>query len=250
MLVELIWITSDTHFNHQNILAYEPESRPFNTVEEMNETIINNWNSKISPTDDVYHLGDFFMGQQTGIEPILKRLNGNITLIRGNHDTPNRIAIYKQHGIEVKDIDYLSYHGKFFILCHFPIASPEFIQMVRTDNSEAVVLYGHVHHNALRGYVDGTYHVGLDTNNLMPLSLYNIWQECCQVETNEIEEKESFGIWEIEIGNPIRNGDKELPCVVRRCNKCVYLPSTCCHSDNMGHCVKYKRDPPDGGLYN
>jgi calcineurin-like phosphoesterase family protein len=157
--------------------------------EEMNEAIIERWNSVVSPEDEVYHLGDFFMGQLTGIEPILNRLNGKITLIRGNHDQKNRIKIYEEHGIEVKNLEYIQYKGRFFILCHFPIASEEFIRMVIKDNSEVVNLYGHVHSNAPKGYVNGTYHVGMDTNDLTPISIQQIWEECwpAEIMTPEIE---------------------------------------------------------------
>jgi calcineurin-like phosphoesterase family protein len=50
--------------------------------------------------------------------------------------------------------------------------------MVIEDNSEVVNLYGHVHSNAPLGYNNGTYHVGVDTNNLVPISLEQIWREC------------------------------------------------------------------------
>lgn len=178
----MIWMTSDLHFNHENILKYEPVSRPFATVEEMNEVLIQNWNSKIGPGDIVYVLGDLCMGRYDTIEPIIKRLNGKIILIRGNHDTPRRIEVFQSLGIEVRDIEYLRYKGRFFILCHFPIASEEFMDMVVRDNSEVVNLYGHVHHNAPKGYHKGTYHVGVDTNDLMPISLSQIWEECWPVE--------------------------------------------------------------------
>lgn len=174
----MIWITSDTHFNHINILKYETKTRPFETIEEMNEVIINNWNSVVKSTDTVYVLGDFFMGPIDKIVPILSRLKGKIILIRGNHDTPLRLDLYRSYGIEVKDIDYLRYKGRYFILCHFPIASEEFIQMVIRDNSEVVNLYGHLHSNAPAGYVNGTYHIGLDTNNLRLLSIEEIWSNC------------------------------------------------------------------------
>lgn len=174
----MIYVCSDTHFNHANILKYEPTSRPFETIEEMNNTIIKNWNSVVTKEDTVYVCGDMFMGPLDKINEILDQLNGKIILVRGNHDTKNRLEYFKEYGIEVKDIDYISYKGRFFILCHFPIASEEFINMVRKDNSEVVVLYGHVHSNAPTGYVDGTYHVGMDTNNLTPISLEQIWQEC------------------------------------------------------------------------
>jgi calcineurin-like phosphoesterase family protein len=175
-------MTSDLHFNHENILKYEPVSRPFATVEEMNEVLIQNWNSKIKPEDIVYVLGDLCMGRYDTIEPIIKRLNGKIILVRGNHDTPRRIEVFQSLGIEVRDIEYLRYKGRFFILCHFPIASEEFMDMVVRDNSEVVNLYGHVHHNAPKGYHKGTYHVGVDTNDLMPISLNQIWEECWPAE--------------------------------------------------------------------
>ena len=62
-------------------------------------------------------------------------------------------------------------------MCHFPIASEEFMEMVRKDNSEVIMLYGHIHSNAPKGYVDGTFHVGVDTNELRPVSVEEIWQQ-------------------------------------------------------------------------
>ena len=185
----MIYFTSDTHFNHTNILKYESETRPFETIEEMNEVLISNWNSVVKEDDIVYVLGDFFMGTLDSIEPIYNRLNGKVILIRGNHDTKNRLKIYEELGIEIKDIEYLNYKGRFFILCHFPIASEEFIKMVIRDNSEVVNLYGHIHSNAPKGYVNGTYHIGCDTNNLTPISIQQVWSECWpeEIMTPEIE---------------------------------------------------------------
>lgn len=143
----------------------------------MNEAIIKNWNNVVQDDDTIYVLGDFFMGQVEKIKPIIYRLKGHIILIRGNHDNEKRIAFYQELGIPVKDIDYISYKGRFFILCHFPIASQEFIDMVRRDNSEVCLLYGHVHDQAPTGYKDGTFHVGVDTNNLTPVALDDIWRQ-------------------------------------------------------------------------
>ena len=83
------------HFNHKNIIKYEPDSRgQFNSIEEMNETIMQNWNSVVNNEDTIYVLGDFFMGHISTIEPILNRLKGKIILIRGNHDQKNRRKIF------------------------------------------------------------------------------------------------------------------------------------------------------------
>ena len=188
-----IFMTSDCHFNHYNILKYEAETRPFETVNEMNETIIANWNKVVTDKDTIYVLGDFFMGMLDKIDAILPRLKGKIILIRGNHDTENRIKKFKEYGIEVKDIDYITYKGRFFILCHFPNDNSEFIKMITSNNSEVVWLYGHIHGNAPKGYVNGTYHVGMDTNDLTPISLDQIWEECWDADHIQYKEAAEKG---------------------------------------------------------
>lgn len=79
-----IWVTSDTHFNHVNIIKYC--NRPFLSVEEMNEVIINNWNDVVPKGATVYHLGDFALGDKSLIPDLLNRLNGHIKFVMGNHD--------------------------------------------------------------------------------------------------------------------------------------------------------------------
>lgn len=79
------WFISDTHFGHKNILEYEKEARPFETIEEMNENIIDRWNKVVKEKDIVFHLGDFAFGKHN--IDIGKRLNGHKKLIMGNHDT-------------------------------------------------------------------------------------------------------------------------------------------------------------------
>lgn len=80
-----IWVTSDTH--HANIIKYC--NRPFSSVEEMNETIIENWNKVVSKGDIVYHLGDFALGDKSLIPDFIRRLTGHISFIMGNHDNLN-----------------------------------------------------------------------------------------------------------------------------------------------------------------
>jgi calcineurin-like phosphoesterase family protein len=84
--------TSDTHFGHANIIRYS--NRPFDSVPEMNEALIANWNARVAWDDTIYHLGDVAMGPWTGDEKegldswdsILTRLNGYKILVIGNHD--------------------------------------------------------------------------------------------------------------------------------------------------------------------
>jgi len=76
----MIYFTSDTHFDHENIIKYC--NRPFKDVNHMNESMIENWNNTVNDTDTVMHLGDFSFKS----DKFINRLNGNITLIKGNHD--------------------------------------------------------------------------------------------------------------------------------------------------------------------
>lgn len=80
------YFVSDTHFGHFNVIKYS--NRPFNNVDEMNESMINNWNQVVKPGDTVYHLGDFAFAKDYEIINILNSLNGQKHFIYGNHDKP------------------------------------------------------------------------------------------------------------------------------------------------------------------
>jgi len=88
------WLTSDTHFGHENIIRYC--GRPFKSLKEMDETLVKNWNSRVSKGDTVYFLGDFCFKKSTeapnanAFEYYREQLNGNIVFIGGNHDRQNR----------------------------------------------------------------------------------------------------------------------------------------------------------------
>lgn len=82
-----IWVISDTHFNHGNIIDYC--ERPFKSTEEMDNTLVENWNKVVKDNDVVYHLGDvYFSGGRTDgyISTLLSRLRGRQRLVLGNHD--------------------------------------------------------------------------------------------------------------------------------------------------------------------
>lgn len=81
------WLISDTHFSHAKMLEWETGKRPFDSVQEMNEHMIQNWNSLVKPHDIVYHLGDVYFGTtQSYIDKVHHRLMGKKRLIWGNHD--------------------------------------------------------------------------------------------------------------------------------------------------------------------
>lgn len=93
----MLWVTSDFHFDHFNIIKYT--NRPFESLYQMNETIIKKFNSVVSNDDTTYFLGDFcFCKRKSSEEDYIKvarsfreRLNGKVILIRGNHDRDNRV---------------------------------------------------------------------------------------------------------------------------------------------------------------
>ena len=116
----MIYFTSDTHFCHQNILKFQPKERPFDNVDEMNESIIKTWNNVVKHTDSVYHLGDVSMGHHKEARNLIRRLNGRLYLIRGNHDhfsNRDEAEIFDA----VYDYTVLKYEKERFVLFHFPI---------------------------------------------------------------------------------------------------------------------------------
>ena len=91
----MIYFIADTHFNHDREFIWGP--RGFKSVEESNQTLIDNWNSTVYKYDGVYMLGDFFLGADLDyVRDTLSKLNGSIHLILGNHDTNAKIEIYKK----------------------------------------------------------------------------------------------------------------------------------------------------------
>lgn len=130
--------TSDTHFNHDNIITYS--KRPFSNVEEMNEVLVNNWNNIVSPKDTVYHFGDVFMKDYKA-ESILNRLNGQICLIKGNHE---KTALkYKGRFTWVKDYyeltNIVDEQISGIVMFHYPIAS------WNKQHHNYIHLHGHCH---------------------------------------------------------------------------------------------------------
>lgn len=106
-----IWFASDFHFCHANVIKYD--NRPFDNEKEMNEAIIENWNSKVGEDDIVFYLGDLSFDRD-GIrtQAILKRLKGKIHFILGNHDDERVIRKFGRFetvsdyiNLSVKDLD-------------------------------------------------------------------------------------------------------------------------------------------------
>lgn len=108
-----IWLISDTHFGHENIIGYC--GRPFACAAEMDEAIVKRWNEVVKPSDHVYHLGDVAMRKPD--LATVKRLNGKKRLVMGNHDifeVKDYLAAGFQKVMAVRVLDNV-------LLSHFPV---------------------------------------------------------------------------------------------------------------------------------
>jgi calcineurin-like phosphoesterase family protein len=166
----LIFITSDTHFFHTNIIRYS--NRPFADIEEMNEALIANWNSVVSKYDTVYHLGDFAYGRaatRRDMERVFNRLNGNKHLIVGNHDSDETFDLPWGDVVDYKELklDFGDLHKQRVVLSHYSF---------RTWNQAgrgAWMLYGHSH-GGLPQPSGKTFDVGVDCQGYKPISVDQI----------------------------------------------------------------------------
>lgn len=129
---------ADTHFSHSNIIRFD--SRPYDSVEEMNEDLIKNWNKKVKDGDTTYILGDFCWGKEPEWIEILDKLKGNKVLIRGNHDLKNMSRTLKDKFLYIKDRHEISDFGKKIIMSHYPELAYK-----SSYNENVFMLHGHVH---------------------------------------------------------------------------------------------------------
>ena len=138
-----IFFTSDLHFGHENVIRFD--NRPFNTVEEMDEEMIKRWNAKVGKGDIVYVLGDFIWKAATNeAVSIIRRLNGQIILIKGNHDRFLHNAAAKKALAGIKDYDDICVTledgtTRRCILSHY------FIPFYNGHRYQAIHLHGHSH---------------------------------------------------------------------------------------------------------
>lgn len=178
--MERIWFTSDLHLCHKNILKFEAENRKFDTVDEMHEEIIRRWNAVVEDDDLVYILGDVSFGKVTKTSELLGQLNGRKRLLRGNHDTLVNHHNFVKHFEWIKDYYEMKLEdGRSIVLMHYPI------QEWNGRMNGCLHFYGHVHddHRGQRQHIPGSFHVGMDTNNLTPVLLEDAIK---QVEKGEI----------------------------------------------------------------
>lgn len=162
-----LWFTSDTHFGSQRTL--ELSQRPFDTVEDMDSKMIENWNRVVDKNDTVIHIGDF------GDYSVADKLNGNIRLICGNYELDERrsdkVDFYKQ--ISATKIKIISEGLPFLLklgdeivgMTHKPTEARYFFERKKWS----FMLFGHIH--KLQMVKEFGLNVGTDCHNFTPIDL-------------------------------------------------------------------------------
>lgn len=152
-----LWLISDTHFSHENIITYC--GRPFANAQEMDEQIVTNWNKVVKPSDHVYHLGDVTLKKQH-LE-IVGRLNGKKRLLLGNHDI-FEVKDYLKAGFQ-KVMAYRVLDG--CLLSHIPV-HPFSMGRFRAN------IHGHMHQH--EGYGPPYINVSVERIGYAPIALEEV----------------------------------------------------------------------------
>lgn len=173
-----VWFTADQHFGHARII--ELCGRPFDSVAEMNEALIDRWNSRVRPDDHVWVLGDVALGTIANTLPLIGRLHGELHLIAGNHDRCwsglreawSWIPRYQAAGFStVQSFARTRIAGESVLLSHFPYSGDhtdtERFAEYRLPDTGKWLLHGHVHTEwAINGR---QINVGVDVRDFAPM---------------------------------------------------------------------------------
>lgn len=155
-----IYLTSDNHFFHENIIKYC--NRPFPSWEEMNKVMIERWNKLVKKGNTVIHFGDFSLGNPEDTIDVINQLNGNIILIKGNHDRRTKTFWEKRAGFEryfKKDVTI----SKNIIFSH----RPKIIENV-------INFHGHMHNGLGRYHSKNCVNLSVDVWDYYPVNLNEI----------------------------------------------------------------------------
>ena len=161
----MIFFTADLHLGHQGIIRLC--DRPFSSVEEMDETLIERWNDKVKRSDTIYILGDLFCKSAKPPEEYLRRLKGKKHLILGNHDrTWSKKCDLSEWFESVSELLYINDGKRKLTLCHYPMM----------EWPKGYMLYGHIHANKNAAFWPIIrsdpllLNAGVDVNNFEPVS--------------------------------------------------------------------------------
>ncbi len=164
-----ILFTSDIHLGHKGVLDFD--HRPWDNVDDMNEGLIQRWNDKVGKGDQVYVLGDLCWLTGERACALVGRLNGNLHLIRGNHDRVKK-SVYRDLFVSIKDYEDMKVpladgSRVRVVLSHYPIP------LYHGHYNKAIHLYGHVHNTSEEGLTRQM--VELLWQQGIECEMYNVW---------------------------------------------------------------------------
>lgn len=168
----MIYFTSDWHFNHDKDFIWK--KRGYNSVEEMNDDLINKICSTLDEGDELWVLGDLVMGDIDRAAAVLSRIPYSVHFLVGNHDTLKRVNLYDSLGwvnheraIQVTDGSWD------FYLSHYPTVTMNYDDVKK--HHPLINLHGHTHYQN-KFYNDNPYmyNVGVDSQNGYPVSIDKI----------------------------------------------------------------------------
>jgi len=189
------WFSADIHIDHTNCLHLA--NRPFSSIQDMENTIVDNFNKKIKPDDVLYLLGDVCLGKKTSwIRFLDKLVCRNVILLIGNHDKWS--CIPKDKILMVAEFVRLRIHGRILILSHYPYRCswfrafwkrlhPAVVSKKRPKDTGLWLLHGHDHRKtALCDYHPRQINVGVDAHNFFPVSINDIIRIIQQQENKKV----------------------------------------------------------------
>ena len=142
------FVISDTHFNHAGILEFKDyigkPVRGFDSIEQMNQCMLDNWNDTVGPKDTVIHCGDVLFGldKVDWLTANFAKLPGKKRLVLGNHDNPKHLAPF------FKDIQmWLDMSDKGFLFSHTPQHPSTLAESHRFGTGKVLNVHGHIHTN-------------------------------------------------------------------------------------------------------
>ncbi len=168
----MIYFTADLHLGHASILKLA--SRPFSSVEEMDERLIANWNERVKGNDTVYIVGDLLYKAKDP-EGYLSRLKGKKILVRGNHDGFLANVERGRYFKEVASYMEENIGGKPITLCHYPMLEWKGSRRGEACARLGYLIHGHIHNRIEEGYVPlftmpHALNAGVDINGFAPVT--------------------------------------------------------------------------------
>ena len=174
-VIHLIYYTADLHLGHVNVIRHC--DRPFVSVEEMDEVLIRNWNSRVHKNDTVYIVGNLFFRNRCPCESYLDELKGRKHLVIGNHDSSwMKKTNWPGYFESVNGLITMKDNGRLVTMCHYPMMTwPD-------SRHDSYMVFGHIHNSTAAGFWPliranpRMLNAGVDINGFVPVTLEEMIQ--------------------------------------------------------------------------